>query len=418
MSKWVRAIMLAIFFSGLWGAVQAQNKDAIFKDFLRAVGETDTTTGAGRVTGAIARTWMNEFFRKAAYYGVFMKETSYVAAAGLDSFRLPGDYLFPHNVRKTIAGRPHDMYLSDSAYGAYTRTDTVVLSTTKPDNALTGDVGDVITCYKKNATDKVIRPLIKVSPDSLEKVGRALLTRSLPPAFLSERIDTLIASATQPINLLRSDVFDVRAAYRKESGTGKLLPVVQVTPDSLQKIGTNPFDYFYFSGQPTPRFVLGQKKSFADSIFIEVLVASDFYSFSPFPFPTLTMGKIPSSADSCFCLVSAILPRYLAEVADTSDASLGVRLKWLRLDPAAVRADTLKLTYAAQMDTAGTAVDSVRPITSMENSTRPAISDYLKEQYYRKNGQQAEADKWGMEWQKLLITHALQRGIRIALPKN
>lgn len=419
----MKKLLLVLFCTLFCTSVFAQNKDAIIQGFLRSVGETDTTTGS--VTGAIARNWMNEFFREASYYGVFMRETVYVTAADRDTFILPSDFLFAQQVRKgrdvrsapAPKGKNRYFELSDSAPSFFERIDTVVVSTVRPDTALPGDVVGITYCYKKNATDKVLRPLIYVPPDSLEKLGRALATRTLPPEFLSERLDTIIPSITQPINLMRSDVFDIRAAYRKEAGTGKLIYMVKIPAESLARVANTASDYFYFSGQSTPRIVFGQKKTFADTVYAEVLVASDFYTYIGLPTPSIRFGKTPTTADTCFCQVRAINPMYGFIANDTSIHKVERPVeKFLTLTPPAVRAETLWVNYAAMIDTAATATDSSRPIMSMETAVRPAIGQYLREQYYRKKGFTADADYWFGRWHELLTRHAITRGIRIALP--
>ncbi len=490
--------------------LQAQNQGTIISDFRKLVGEPDSVTGA--VTRTTARAWLNMGIREFAPYGVFMKESLYVGAANRDTFRLPVDYISPYLIRKTIRGRKHEVTLSDTAVGIYPRTDTVVLSTTKPDNVLTNDVMGIVNCYKKNATDKVVRPLIQIPPDSLDKVGRALATRmlspiylseridtvvlsttrpdttlktdvfevvyaykknatdkairpliklsddsldrvgralvsrTLPPEFLSERIDTVVASNSTPLNLLRSDVFDVRSAFRKDKQSGKLLPVVKIAPDSLQKIATNPSDYFYFVGQPIPRIVLGQKSSLSDTIYLEVLVASDFYAFngqpvpsirvgkisgtadtlfckvlvaSDFyafngqPFPTLTMGKIPTSADSCFCLVSAIIPQYT--FYDTGSVSTTMR-GFLRLDPPLVSADTVKMVYVAELDSLPLDSTSSSVIQGLPLAIREALKDYMAAQFYAKKESWENFKMRDARWRSVLEGWAITRRVKIALP--
>lgn len=389
----------------------AQNARDLLHDFRRVIGEPDSTGGA--VTDAIAFSWLNLGLYEFSTYGVFKRETTYVLAAGRDSFQLPIDFLYPNFVRKTIAGRPHDYPLSDSTPGFWERIDTVVVSTVRPDTTLAGDVADIRYCYKKNAADKVIRPLIKVSPDSLEKVGRALVTRTLPPEFLSERIDTVISSTTTPLNLLRSDVFEVRAAFRKDKQTGRLLPIVRVTPDSLQKMAANPSDYFYFIGQPTPRIVLGQKSPFADSIFLEVVVASDFYTFIGQPTPSIRFGKIATSADSCFCQVAAVLPVYA--VSDT--AKIGNRsTNWLYLFPPPVRADTLKVGYCAQLDTMASATDSIAGLPNLQLAVRKALVDYMAAQFYLKKEKYEQYQAKETAWREIVNRYGLYRGQKVAFP--
>lgn len=309
----MKKILLTILFVLSFSAGFAQNKDAVIRDFLRSVGEADTTTGA--VTGAIARTWMNEFFREASYYGAFMRETTYVAAAGRDSFPLPADFLFVQAVRKSIPNRGHDFPLSDSAPSFYERTDTIRQSVARPDTALA------------------------------------------------------------------QDVVAIRSAYRKDLTSGTIKHLVQIQPESVSRVANTPSDYYYYNGQPYPKVTWGKKATFGDTIFAEV---------------------------------SAILPQYGVYVRDTSDVLAGLRQKFLTLFPPPVRADTLWVQYAGQMDTAAVAADSTRPITSVEISLRPAIGHYLKEQYYRKKGFFTEADYWMARWKTLLCSHAVARGIRIA----
>lgn len=410
MKKLLLAATFALFCSSAFG----QNQSALINDFRRLVGEPDST---GAVTGAIARTWLNLGLREFANYGAFMRETTYVVAAGSDTLRLPVDFLYPRTVLKTLYDKKSfRIPLSDTGINTIQRLDTIVLSTVRPDMVLAADVVGINFCYKKAATEKSIRPLIQVPPDSLEKIGRALATRVLPPEFLSERLDTLIPSTTTPINTLRTDVFDIRAVFKKEAGTGKLLPLVRVAADSLQKISVNPIDYYYFSGQPSPRIVFGQKRSFNDTMYMEVIVASDFFTFVGHPYPHLIMGKIPTSADTCFCQTAALLPNY--SFSDTGKIATSGR-GFLKFYPPIVKADTVVLNYFATMDTVismdTTVIDSSanRFYKALEVNVRGALLSYMAELYYDRKEMNEKANKYGARWRETMTRWAILRGFPV-----
>ncbi len=281
---------------------------------MRMVGETDTTTG--ELTGAIVRTWLNLGLREFSNYGVFLKETTYVTAAGRDTFRLPVDYVFAHRVTKTIGGAAHDYPLSDSAPGFYERTDTIIQSTSVPN-----------------------------------------------------------------VNMTK-DVFEVRTAWRKETGSlgGAIKGLVRIAPESTQRVAAGQSDYYYFIGQPFPRITFGKKASFGDTVFAEVV---------------------------------AVLPSYTAY--DTGGVATTDR-GFFRLFPPAVRSDTIKMTYAAELDTIPS-VDTAAQIQGLPLNVRPALPLYMMEKYYRKHGFTAEAEKALADWRGILVVNAIMREIRIALPK-
>ena len=313
MTKLIRIILLCIFFAGLRGTVFAQDKNAVMNDFLRMVGETDTTTG--EVTGAIMRTWINNALREFGSMGAFVRETSYVAASGRDSFSLPIDFIGPQRVRKTIAGRAHDYLLSDSGGNFYERTDTVAQSNTIPNVNLTADVVEVRTCYRKNLADGQIKPLIRIPPESL---GR---------------------------------------------------------------IANTPSDYYYFIGQPFPRLVFGKKASFGDTVFAEVVATLPSYAFQD-------TGTVATSGRG-----------------------------WLLLFPPPTRADTIKLTYLAELDTMASVGTTATGIQNLPPNVRPALPKYMAEKYYKKHGMEAEGKDYEAQWKEILITNAILRGIKVALPK-
>lgn len=389
-------------------AAMAQNQSAMLADFRRIVGEPDST---GSVTGAIARTWLNLGLREFANYGAFMRDTTYVAAAGSDTLRLPTDFLYPRGVFKTLYDKKSfRIPLSDTGLKTIQRMDTIVLSTTRPDTILAADIVKIRYCYKKAATDKAIRPLVQVPAESLAIVGRALLTRSLPPQFLSERLDTIIPSTTQPINILRTDVFEIRSAYRKDLTSGKLIPLVRTPAESLYRVATTPADYYYFSGQPSPRIVFGQKKGFADTVYAEAVVASDFFTFISHPYPRLIMGKIPTTADSCFCQTEAVLPNYSFD--DTGKVATTGR-GFLRFYPPIVRADTILLNYFTTMDSLPSADNDTGSWQRLELNVRGALLNYMAEQYYDRKSMPDLANKHGAKWREIMTRWAIMRGFPV-----
>lgn len=545
MGKWLRKLFLVIFFIS-WRVAEAQNQSAIIADFRRVVGEPDST---GAVTGAIARTWLNMGLREFANYGVLQRETTYVAKAGSDTLFLPIDFLYPKTVKKTLfQKKSYRVPLQDSGLNAFTRMDTVVLSTARPDTTLAADVKRIEFCYKKSAADKVIRPLIQVSQDSLEvvgralvtrtlspkylserldtvilstarpdttlktdvfsvlyaykksasdkavrpliqvsadsmeKVGRALVTRQLPGSFLSERLDTLVPSKTTPINILRTDVFDIHGAFRKDPATGQIYPMVKIPIDSLNRVGTDPTNYYYFSGQPNPRLVLGKQKSSTDTVYLEVVVASDYFTFLGQPTPKIVLGKIPATSDTLFCKVAVAsdfftfmgqpTPRIvlgkIPATADTlfcdvlaaSDFFTFIPLPYpklimgkipatadscfckvqallpnysfvdtgliatagrgyLKFFPPIVTADTIVLDYFATTDTlASQEAGSTNAITNMDINLRGALIDYMASRYYFKQSMMNEYKETDMHWREVMSRWALMRGFPVVAPSK
>lgn len=290
----------------------AQTQGYVIKQFRDIVGEPRNT---GEVTDSIAWQWLNLALREFANYGVNVRETSYVAAAGRDSFSLPIDFIRPQWVRKTIASRAHDIDLSDSTSSTYVRTDTLILSATKPDNPLSGDVVDIVAAYKKE------NPL-----------------------------------------------------------TGKIKSLTRVPPESLYLVAGTPQSYYFFLPQP---------------------------------FPTMTMGQKASFSDTAYVIVNAIVPKYI--LSDTGKSNL--QRGWLRLVPPPVRADTVKMTYIAEMDTMVRADTALYPISVLSNNIRPALPKYMAEKYYKKHGFTADGLDYEKQWMGLLISNAIMKGIKVAIPR-
>ena len=325
-------VLLSIY--SLFGAsALAQSRATILRQLRQFVGEPDT---AGTLTNIKAREFLNGAVREFALWGTVQKRQILTGATGRDTFQLNTDFLFPLSVQKTLVNRSHKLALSP------------------------------------------------ISPDS----ANTAYLRNMPNGFLFERTDTIKQSVAKPDTFLAQDVYIVRSAYRKEAGTGKLIWLVQIPPESLSRVANTASDYFYFTGQPYPKVTFGKKATFGDTVFAEVL---------------------------------AIIPRYF--IYDVRGAASDAGRRMLHLFPPMVRADSVYLIYGAVVDSVINGADAANwdsaqaPIGDVEKTLRPALIYWMAAAYYRMIQLTAEGDYFEQRWREILTRWAISRGLSVPTSK-
>lgn len=354
MSKWIRAILLTVFFASCWRASFAQGPQALINDVRREIGEPDSTTEG--IKNAEIRMWLNMYLREASLKGMYQKYDTLRPVVGQDTLRLPADFLWPFWIQKTVHGTRNRVFvekLDSTPPNLIERTDTIAVNPGTEFSILPRDVIGIRSIFKRDSLKKRIVPVMimrsdteyiptflpetkrlriavnagqdtvklpsdfgrmvsiakrlsggkrgAVSPIAPESASLAYL-RQMPQSFLFERLDTVIRSATKPEVSLSSDVYTITSGYRKDGTTKEIFPLIQVPRDSLSKIGTDKRLYYYFVGQPFPRVNFAQAGSVTDTAYFEVLAILPryFVNESYDSMHILNLFPAPAAADTLF----------------------------------------------------------------------------------------------------------------------
>lgn len=309
--------------------------------------------------------------------------------AGQDTVKLPSDFGNMVSIFKKLTGGKRGAVspiAPESASLAYLRqvpqsflferVDTVTRSATKPEVAMKGDVYAVISGYRKEGSTKEIFPLIRVTPDSLTKIGT---NKSIYYYFVGQPSPRI--NFAQAGSIYDTAYFEVLAILPRyfASNSYDSMHVLNLFPPPIATdtlfISYNPLQTkAVFLGQPFPRLAHFPQIGIQDTLYVQSVVE---------------------------------VPRYTIFDSTSSDPGLGIKKKYLLLSPPPVKTDTLWIYYAALMDTMKTNIaninDSINiPLFFTEKSTRSAAIFYVAERWYTKLFMPERAKDYALKWQAIL----------------
>lgn len=283
--------------------------------------------------------------------------------------------------------------------------------------------------------------LIRMRPDSM-----TWDIQKMAPGTFYTRLDTIVPSVTNPINVLGYDVGSVLSAWRKDrvDDPGALKQLTQVSRDSLGHIQSDAYLFYYVSGWPNPTIVFGSPFPFIDTVYLEVAAIipryhimtgldtlhlmtimpanpmadsvfltyrpyKSLYLFTSYPQPVLTVFPTFSAARNLVARELFVAPQY--EIFESKpDTITANHKKWIKFYPGLLASENVRVLYSASIDTMPTA-DAAANTALLEAPLRVAMVKYAAAQFFDMKNLDAEMHKANALWTMILGDYAKNKGV-------